>query len=152
MNARITPAFRRISSLAALAAPAVLAVALGAGLGVDHLRAQQSSDAEKKEALSAFMDRKLEHTQEALAGLSRHDLPAVAEQADKLGLICIDVNWNVIQSDEYVERSTAFRRTIAALAKAARADKLERAELAYLDLVGQCFSCHDYVRDGKRGK
>ena len=111
---------------------------------------QQSSDVAPKESLASFMDRKLQASQDMFASLSRRDLAAAAEQADRLGLICLDLSWNVVQSDEYVERSTAFRRTISALAKAARDDRLERAELAYLDLVGQCFSCHDYVRDRKK--
>lgn len=113
---------------------------------------QQRSDQEQRERLSDFMSRKLEHAEGALRGLSRHDLAQVAEHADKLGLVCLDLSWNVMQSDEYLERSTTFRRTIASLAKAARDDKVERAELAYLDLVGQCFSCHSFVRDGKKAK
>jgi hypothetical protein len=125
---------------------AFAAVALAAATLVT---AQQRSDVEKKETLAEFMSRKLEHSQAVLGALSRVDLAAVGEHADKLGLLCIDLNWNVIQSDEYVERSTTFRRTIAALAKAARAEQLPRAELAYLDLVGQCFSCHEFVRDRK---
>ena len=38
---------------------------------------------------------------------------------------------------------------IAGCCAAARDRQLERAELAYLDLAGQCFSCHAYVRDRK---
>lgn len=114
--------------------------------------AQQQSDSRPKDPLSHFMQRKLEHAQGVLEGLSTGDLDLVAANADKLGLLCIDEDWNLVKSEEYVDRSTAFRRTIATLAKAARDKKLERAELAYVDLVGQCFSCHEVVRDGKRAK
>lgn len=100
-----------------------------------------------RDPLSRFMRRKLDHAQGVLSGLTTLDLVSVGEHADKLGLLCIDEEWDQVQSPEYAERSLAFRRTIAALARAARDDKLERAQLAYVDLVGQCFTCHQYVRD-----
>lgn len=97
-----------------------------------------------------FMQRKLEHAQGLVAELSSGDLKGVSQHADKLGLLCLDEQWNVLGSPEYLERSATLRRTIAELSRAAREEKLERAELAFLDLVGQCFSCHNYVRDDRQ--
>jgi hypothetical protein len=123
-----------------------------AGVAILFVRqeGQPRSDAEKRESHVQFMARKLEYTKELLAGLSGRDLQVVAERADKLGLLCLDLSWNVIQTDEYFERSTTFRRTAGTIATAAREEKHERAQLAFLDLVGQCFSCHDYVRDHRK--
>ena len=130
----------------------IVGICAAAALGLGWLAGQERSDVESREALSEFMARKLEHAEGALGGLSRRDLASVAEHADKLGLVCLDLSWNVIQTDDYLERSTTFRRTIATMAKAARDDRIERAELAYLDLVGQCFSCHASVRDRREGR
>jgi hypothetical protein len=116
-------------------------------LGVGLLLLQQRPDVAPKERLSDFMERKVAATQRMLSSLSRRDLDGVRAAADSLGLVCLDESWNVIQSDEYVERSTAFRRTVASIAEAARGGKIERAELGYLELVGQCFSCHGWLRD-----
>jgi len=135
--------------IAAVIAFLALAAVSGFLLGQQRAAAQQHVDVEKKARLSEFMDRKLEDAQALLAGLARHDLEATAAAADRLGLVCVDLSWNVLQTDEYLERSTTFRRTIATLASAARDGKLERAQLAWLDLAGQCFSCHEYVRDRK---
>ncbi len=129
-----------LAAATALAAVAVLASAGVAWQGVPDTPSPRVPRAE-------FMQRKLEHTQGLMAELSTGDLKAASRHADKLGLLCLDEQWNVLGTPEYLERSATLRRTIAELSRAARDEKLERAQLAFVDLVGQCFSCHSYVRD-----
>jgi hypothetical protein len=125
----------------------VAAVALA---GLRFVPVQERSDVERRDSLSDFMGRKLKCAQEILGGLARHDLKSTRESADRLEMICADLQWNVLQSREYLERSAAFRRTIAALSDAARDDRFDRARLEYADLTGQCFSCHEYLRERKK--
>ena len=118
--------------------------------GAYFVPAQERSDVERKDSRSDFMERKLKCGQKMLADLSRRDLRSVQEDADQLERICADLQWNVLQTQEYLERSATFRRTIAALSTAARDDRFDRARLEYADLVGQCFACHEYLRDRKK--
>jgi hypothetical protein len=144
----MTSLFTSRRSLFGVAAVALLALGSFVRFGAAQERGGKA-DVEPRQSVHEFMLRKLTHVQGVVAGLSMRKLDDVAQHADKLGLLCIDEQWNVIASADYVERSTTFRRTIASLAKAARDQKPERAELACLDLVGQCFSCHQAVRDAK---
>ncbi len=129
--------------LLGLAAAAALA-------GVRFIPVQERSDVERRDSRSDFMQRKLQCAQDLLRDLSRRDLLSTQEAADKLEMICADLQWNVLQSQEYLERSATFRRTIAALSVAARDDKFDRARLEYADLLAQCFACHEYLRDAKK--
>jgi cytochrome c556 len=127
-----------------------LCIAAAALTGVYFVPAQERSDVERKDSRSDFMARKLKCGQKMLADLSRRDLLSVQEDADLLEMICADLQWNVLQTPEYLERSATFRRTIAALSTAARDSKFDRARLEYADLLGQCFACHEYLRDRKK--
>jgi len=111
---------------------------------------QERSDVEPKDSRADFMERKLKCGQKMLADLSRRDLRSVQEDADELERICADLQWNVLQTQEYLERSATFRRTIAALSTAAHHDRYDRARLEFVDVVGQCFACHEYLRDRKK--
>jgi cytochrome c556 len=124
-------------------------VAVAWALPMRRSAAQEApkSDSVTKEPLDYFMQRKLGHSQTLFAALAVNDLPRASQEAQKLALLCLDEQWNVIQSPEYGERTQEFRRTIGALDKAARAKDLSGAQLDYLQLAGQCFACHKYVRD-----
>jgi cytochrome c556 len=127
-----------------------LCIAAVALLGAYLVPVQERSDVESKDSRADFMERKLKCGQKMLADLSRRDLRSVREDADQLELICADLQWNVLQTQEYLERSATFRRTVAALSAAARDDRYDRTRLEYVDVVGQCFACHEYLRDRKK--
>jgi len=115
---------------------------------------QVRTDAQKPERtpLERFMQRKLDLSQGILAGLSREDLASVDADAQHLSLLCLDEDWNLVKTPDYVERSADFRRTANEIAKAARDQELSAAQLAYVQLVGQCFSCHAAVRRARSVK
>jgi hypothetical protein len=118
-------------------------------------RAQEvRSDAQpaQRETLDRFMRRKLDLSARLLEKLATGRLAPVAEAAQSLSLLCLDEDWNLIKTPEYAERSADFRRTANAIDKAAREENLPAAQLAYVQLVGQCFSCHEFVRDLRKGK
>ena len=129
----------------------VLCIAAAVALAGAYLvPVQERSDVEPKDSRADFMERKLKCGQKMLADLSRRDLRSVQEDADELERICADLQWNVLQTQEYLERSATFRRTIAALSTAAHHDRYDRARLEFVDVVGQCFACHEYLRDRKK--
>lgn len=93
-----------------------------------------------------FMRKKLAHSQSILEGLTVDNLEQVATHAQQISLLSQAAAWQVLQTPEYSQRSTEFRRAADALTEAARKRNLDGATLAYLDVTTKCVSCHKYVR------
>jgi hypothetical protein len=117
------------------------------------LRAQERpADPAKSATLGEFMKRKLDLSHALLTALASEDLEQAADVAQRVSLLCLDEDWNLVKTPEYAERSADFRRTANAVSKGAREKNAAAAQLAYVSLVGQCFSCHEYVRDARKRK
>ncbi|MSR46523.1 MAG: hypothetical protein EXS13_05605 [Planctomycetes bacterium] len=105
-------------------AAAVLAAALATGLrmapALPLLQDAPKSDVAEPAKLNYSMARKLAHSQGLFGALAVKDLDAASQEAQKLGRLGLDEGWNVVQSPEYSDRTDDFRRTIAALDRAAR--------------------------------
>lgn len=93
-----------------------------------------------------FMRLKLLHSQKVLEGLTVENLELVAQHSQQMSLLSQAANWQVLQTEEYLHRSTEFRRAADALTEAAKAKNLDAATLAYVDVTTKCVSCHKYVR------
>lgn len=135
----------RLGLIGLVAAAAVAAAVAANPQGVPP-EAPKSDVAPATDRLDYFMARKLQHAQGLFGALAVEDFAAASQEAQKLGLLCLDEGWNVIQTPEYAERTVEFRRTIAAVDRAARDRDLPAAQLEYLQLAGQCFSCHKALR------
>lgn len=96
--------------------------------------------------LRDFMQVKLKHSQDILAGLVTEDLDKVAKGAQELSLLSQAESWQVYQTEDYLLHSREFRRSADALRDAAKAKNLDAASLAYVDTTLKCMSCHKYVR------
>jgi hypothetical protein len=129
-----------------------IVIILMVGLWAVLLAQERPADATKRATLDQFMQRKLDLSHSLLTELASDDLAAAAESAQRVSMLCLDEDWNLIKTPEYAERSAEFRRTANAISKGARDKNLAAAQLAYVQLVGQCFSCHEYVRDARKGK
>lgn len=97
--------------------------------------------------LQDFMQVKLKHSQDILAGLVTDDLDKVAKGAQELSLLSQAESWQVYQTEGYLQHSKEFRRAADALRDAAKANNMDAATLAYLDTTMKCMTCHKYVRD-----
>jgi len=96
--------------------------------------------------VSEFMRAKLNHSQLLLEGLTTENFDVIAKQAQELSLLSQAATWQVLQTQEYRDRSTEFRRAADAVTEAARKKNLDAAALAYVDVTMKCVSCHKYVR------
>lgn len=96
--------------------------------------------------LRDFMQVKLKHSQDILAGLVTEDLDKVAKGAQELSLLSQAESWQVFQTEDYLQHSKEFRRAADALRDAAKAKNMDAAALAYVDTTLKCVSCHKYVR------
>lgn len=93
-----------------------------------------------------FMRAKLTHANKVLEGLATEDFDLVAKHSQEISLLSQAATWRVLQTPEYLERSTEFRRSVDGLTQAAKKKNLDAAALAYVDVTMKCVSCHKYVR------
>jgi hypothetical protein len=99
--------------------------------------------------VAAFMRLKLQHAQNALAGLAVADYEAIARAGQQISLLTQDAQWQVLQTPDYLRNSIEFRHAADRLTKAGRDKNLDAATLAYVELTMRCVSCHKHVRDVK---
>lgn len=96
--------------------------------------------------LKLFMRAKLTHSQKLLEGLATEDYNLLAKHAQELALLSQATNWNVLQTEDYLQHSIEFRRAASAVKEAAKQKNLDGATLAYVDMTMKCVRCHKYVR------
>ncbi len=97
--------------------------------------------------VGAAMQQKLGHAQKVLESLVREDYDEIDQQAQQLLLISQDASWRVLQTPEYLQHSTEFRRAANAISVAAKDKNIDGAALSYLEMTMMCVNCHKYVRD-----
>ena len=96
--------------------------------------------------VGVFMRKKLVHAQEVLKGLVIEDFDMIAKDAQEMALLSQASNWQVLQTEEYLQQSFEFRRVANALTAAANDKNLDEAALRYVELTMKCITCHKYVR------
>ena len=111
-----------------------------------------SNSARGQDNVAIFMKAKLSHSQQVLKGLALEDFDLIAKNAQAMSLLCEDVNWMVLQTPEYRERSSEFRRSVDTITEAAKKKNLEGAALGYVDATMKCVNCHKYVRKVRMAK
>jgi len=101
---------------------------------------------QRTDNVKEFMRAKLTHSQKVLEGLTTEDFDAVAKHSQEMSLLSQAASWQVLQTPEYMQRSTEFRRSTDTLTEAAKNKNLDGATLAYVDVTMKCVECHKYVR------
>jgi cytochrome c556 len=96
--------------------------------------------------LDIFMRAKLTHSQKLLEGLTTADFDMLAKHSQELALLSQATNWNVLQTEDYLQHSIEFRRAANAVTEAAKQKNLDGATLAFVDMTMKCVRCHKYVR------
>jgi hypothetical protein len=125
-----------------LSSVALLLVALWA----IEVRSQPEQVRDPAENVRTFMRVKLLQSQRVLEGLTMEDYDAIAKHSQEMSLLSQAATWQVLQTPEYRDRSTEFRRAADALTEAAKNRNLDGAALAYVDVTMKCIDCHKYVR------
>jgi hypothetical protein len=107
----------------------------------------QERPVENPKDVKLFMRAKLVHSQKVLEGLTLENFDAVSKHAQQMALMSQDASWDVLQTQEYYERSADFRRSIGELKNAADKKNLDGAALAYMGVTLKCIECHRYLRE-----
>jgi hypothetical protein len=96
--------------------------------------------------VQALMKRKLEQSQQVLAGIALNDFDKIAQHAEELIAVSKEAQWKVLKTPQYELYSTDFRRIAEALVKNAKDRNLDAATLSYVDMTLTCVKCHKHVR------
>ena len=111
-----------------------------------------SAGAAPRSDLSDFMRAKLKHSQLVLEGLVMGDFDKIAKNSQDMSLLTLAVNWQVLQTPQYIEYSREFRSAADALAEAARKKNLDKASDEYNRVTFRCVECHKYIRDARMAR
>lgn len=117
-----------------------------AGLAIPRAPAQVT-EAPQPDQVAAFMRAKLDHAGDVLEGLSLEDFDLIAKGAQELALASQASSWQVLQTADYARHSAEFRRACDSLGAAAKAQNLDGALVAWMEVTLKCVQCHRYVRD-----
>ena len=113
------------------------------------VHAEEKNTAPATNKVSTFMRAKLLHSQKLLEALAFEDFDQMSKQSQEISLLSQESTWNVLETPEYIQQSTEFRRRADALTEAARNKNLEGASLAYVEMTLKCVQCHKYVRKAR---
>ena len=115
------------------------------GLRLDSQAAEQPNE----KAVKAFMRGKLDASQQVLEGLVTEDFKLIELGGDRMRVMSLRAEWNVLKTPAYVQYSNEFQRAAQQLSRAAKEKKLDAAALFHLQLTLTCINCHKHVRGVK---
>jgi hypothetical protein len=107
---------------------------------------EKKPGAEAHDTPSFWMQKKLEHSQNILAGLAEADFDKIAENAQAMQGLS-KVEWFIrARSPGYRAQLEVFLDANADLVKQAKNDNLEGSAFAFTQITISCVNCHRKVR------
>jgi hypothetical protein len=139
--------FLLLAATVAVATAAMLPRAQAGRVPGGRVAAQDTARAR----LQLLMRQKVERAEVILRGLAQGDLHSVQQAADELVQIAARANWSVDpHASEAAANEAEFQRRAAMLAKYARDGDLHASYYQFVQVVFQCFDCHDEIRQPRR--
>ncbi len=109
-------------------------------------RADSRNKKQVPKGSSPSCSRSLNHAKSILEGMAIEGLRQNCLQCAVLSLLSLESTWNVISTEEYLQHSKDFRRSINLIKQAAHDKNIDRVALGYVDLTIRCVDCHQYLR------
>jgi hypothetical protein len=110
----------------------------------------QERSAARQEKSSIWMKKKLELSQNILAGLTESDFEKIRANAEAMGFLGYLEKWVRADRPDYKRQISHFEFANQELIRQARDENVEGATLAYTQLTVSCVQCHKIVRDVKK--
>lgn len=120
----------------------------GGGLFIYPLNGQDQTAEQEKS--SVWMKKKLEFTQNILAGLTESDFDKIGRNAKNMSFLGHLEKWARADHPDYKRQIGSFDFANAELIRQAKDKNLAGAALAYNQLTVSCVQCHQIVRDAKK--
>jgi hypothetical protein len=93
-----------------------------------------------------FMRKKLDSSRQIVEGLAVEDYEKISKSGQNLMLLAQEADWNVIQTEAYLNLSREFRQSAQRLRDASNEKNLDGSTLAYFEVTLNCVRCHKYIR------
>ena len=122
-------------------------ILVSAGAAIYGLQDQQ----DYRKDTTPFMKRKLDSSRLIVEGLAIEDYERISKSAQDMMLLAREADWNVIQTEIYLDLSGEFRNSAGRLRDAANDKNLDGATLAYFEVTLNCVRCHKYIRKARAG-
>jgi len=103
--------------------------------------------ADPKDKVAELMQRKLQQSQQVLAGIALNDFNKIAKHAEELIEISKTAQWRVLKTPRYEMYSNDLRKTAETMVQNAKDRNLDAATLSYVELTLTCVKCHKHVRE-----
>ena len=124
----------------------LLMLVLISAAAVVTLAAEPAKDTKEQKALGTLMEKKLEYSQQVLAGLTREDYDLVVKNAKAMNLIKELQKFFRADTPEYFAQLNIFEFANNELVRLAEEKNLDGMSTAYVQLTLSCVNCHKYVR------
>lgn len=111
-----------------------------------RVQKNKSETQRKQLAVKSFMYGKLDATKQLMEGLVTEDYELILKATDKLRVMSMRTEWNVVKRPRYEQHSRSFRRSAELIAEAAKKKNVDGASLGFIQLTMHCINCHKYVR------
>ena len=115
--------------------------------GVSSSSAQQPGD--KSQPMSFWMTKKLEYSQNILAGLAEADFDKIVANAQSMRNLSKVEGFVRGQTPGYRTQLSIFEESADEIIRQSKRDNLEGATLAFAQLTISCVHCHKHLRETK---
>lgn len=126
----------------------IIALLVVAFLGLVMNEGRPQSRSNTKEVMRL----KLHYAQSVLEGIATENFALIQTNAHKLYALSQSADWQIRKTPEYQNFTADFSRQAIALEKAARANNVDAATVAYFQLTESCVQCHRYLRGAREAK
>ncbi len=106
-------------------------------------------DRAKEEGPSFWMKKKLEYSENILAGLTKGDFEAISKNAKMMEQLSKIEEFVRGRNEAYDFHLKSFHYANQELIRQAAEEDIDGAALAYTQLTLSCVKCHTYLRDSK---
>ena len=110
------------------------------------LAADPAKGTKEQKARDTLMEKKLEYSQQVLAGLTREDYDLVVKSAKAMNLMTELQKFYRADTPEYYAQLKIFEFANNELVRLAEEKNLDGISTAYVQLTLSCVNCHKYVR------
>ena len=124
-------------------------VPAGVALAILLAGGAAAAESEDEKSGSFWMRKKLEYTENILAGLAREDFEQIAKNARSMNALSQMEKW-VRGTAEYRTQLKIFQNSNEQLIRMADEEELDGAALAFVQLTLSCVNCHKVVRVATR--
>lgn len=128
----------------------LLTLLLISAAAVVTLAADPAKDTKGQKARSTLMEKKLEYTQQVLAGLTREDYDLVVKNAEAMNAMTELEKWSHADTQGYRAQLLMFEFANNEMVRLAEEKNLDGIATAYVQLTLSCVNCHKYVRANRQ--